>query len=117
MTDEGAWIELHWTNKQEISEVQLCFDTDFYRELSLSEQSSVQKDQVRGPQPETVRDYKVLYRDSAKDSWQPVVEITGNYERLRRHRFTPIHTDALRLEITATNGVPEARLYEIRCYA
>ncbi|HOC67550.1 MAG TPA: FAD-dependent oxidoreductase [Candidatus Hydrogenedentes bacterium] len=117
MTSDGAWIELRWKEPQTLSQVQLCFDTGFFRELSLSEQSNVKKGQVRGPQPETVRDYRVLYQAPESDAWVPLVEITGNYERLRRHTFPAITTGALRVHVTATNGSPEARIYEIRCYA
>ncbi len=116
MTDDGAWLELQWDTPQQIGHVQLCFDTGFSRELTLSEHSGARGRQKRGPQPETVRDYRILCRDE-NDAWREFVVVTGNYQRLRRHDFGPARTTALRLEITATNGNPEARLYEIRCYA
>lgn len=117
MAIEGAWIELHWAQAQSISQVQLCFDSGFHRELTLSEEHSVRQGQVRGPQPETVRDYRVLARDPGNGEWRPLVEVADNYQRLRRHTFSPVQADALRVHVTATNGVPEARIFEIRCYA
>lgn len=117
MTGDGAWIELRWAQPQTLSQVQLCFDTGFFRELSLSEQSNVKNGQVRGPQPETVRDYRVLYQAPESGEWVSLAEITGNYERMRRHTFPVVATKALRVHVTATNGSPEARIYEIRCYA
>lgn len=117
MTDDGAWIELRWKEPQTLSQVQICFDTGFFRELSLSEQSNVKKGQVRGPQPETVRDYRLQYLNPENGAWIPLAEITGNYERLRRHAFPAVTAGALRVHIIATNGSPEARIYEIRCYA
>lgn len=117
MDANGAWIELRWSQPQSLSHVQLCFDTGFFRELSLSEQSNVKQGQIRGPQPETVRDYRLLYQDTESGKWIPLADITGNYERLRRHTFPTVTTNVLRVHVTATNGNPEARIYEIRCYA
>jgi len=42
--------------------------------------------------------------------------VKDNYQRHRQHRFKPITTSRLRLEVSATNGSPEARVYEIRVY-
>lgn len=117
MTADGAWIELRWNKPQALSHVQLCLDTGFHRELSLSEQANVKAEQVRGPQPETLRDYRVLVRDPATGEWKVVAEVSGNYQRLRRHTFPAVETDAIRVQVTATNGAAEARIYEIRCYA
>ena len=112
-----AWLELHWTAPVHIGQVQLTFDSGFHRELTLSEQRNVRERVHEGPQPETVRDYKVSCWDEEKQAWQPVAEVTGNYLRLRRHDFTPVKTTGLRITVTATNGAEEARIYEVRCYA
>ena len=116
MTDTGAWLELNWNTAQPIAQVQLCFDSGFSRQLSLTGQYSTRKNQKRSTQPETVREYRLLYRDNTQGKWKEIVSVTGNYQRLRRHTFAPLQIIALRLEITATNGNPEARVYEIRCY-
>jgi hypothetical protein len=46
-----------------------------------------------------------------------LAKVTGNYQRLNRHEFTPVAAKLLRLHVTATNGAAAARVYEIRCYA
>jgi hypothetical protein len=117
LEDDLAWLELHWDAPRSISRVQLCFDTGFDRELTLSESHAVRNRQRRGPQPETVRDYRLLYRTGGAGGWRELLSVKGNYQRLRRHTFEPVAADALRIEVTATNGAPEARIYEIRCYA
>ena len=117
MTDDGAWIELSWASAQRISRVQLTFDTGFHRILTLSGESSVMKRVIRGPQPETVRDYMVSIRAPGSDEWHEVARVEGNYQRLRRHTFAPTEASAVRVRVTATNGDPAARLFEIRCYA
>ncbi len=112
-----AWIELQWNTPQTIRDVQLCFDTGFSRgQLTLTEQVSQRRRQVRGPQPETISDYTLSYRAEPGGPLEPLVEITGNYQRLRRHAVGPVRVRALRLTFTRTHGGEEARLYEIRCY-
>ena len=59
----------------------------------------------------------MLALDPASREWKSLAEVTGNYQRLRRHTFPPVQTDTLRVHVTATNGVAEARIFEIRCYA
>ena len=115
MTGGGAWIELAWPEPQRIGHVQLTFDTGFHRELTLSSADHVNNHVVRAPQPETVRDYRIRLC-GADGVWMDAVHVTGNHQRLRRHDVGPFDARAVRVEIDATNGAAEARLYEIRCY-
>lgn len=116
MKPEGAWLELARDRPQRIGQVQITFDTGFQRELTLSASDSVTSKMIRGPQPETVRDYEVLAADS-RNRQVSLVKVTGNYQRRRQHRFAPVEAKSIRLQVTATNGDPLARLYEVRCYA
>lgn len=46
-----------------------------------------------------------------------LVAAEGNYRRLCIHELPePTELSALRLEVTATNGAPEARVLEVRVY-
>ena len=105
-----AWIELRWAKPRRIRSVQITFDSGFKRQLTLSAQESQNVNLLRAPQPETVRDYRVLCGDRV------VAQVTGNFQRLRRHGFEAVETDRVRVEVTATNGEAEARIFEIRCY-
>ncbi len=111
MGQGGAWIELRWPQPVKISEVQLTFDTGFQRELTLTSSEAAHRGIIRAAQPETVRDYVLLAGD------KELARVSGNYQRLRRHRFEAALTDRLRLLITAANGSDLARVFEIRCYA
>jgi len=111
LKDGSAWIELRWPKPVRISEVRITFDTGFQRELTLTSSESVHKGIIRGPQPETVRDYVL------EAQGRELARVAGNYQRLRCHRFEPVETDRLRLTVTATNGSELARVFEIRCYA
>jgi hypothetical protein len=117
LESSGAWIELSWPTAQRISRIQITFDTGFQRVLTLSGESSVMKRVIRGPQPETVRDYTVAVRAAGSADLREVAKVEGNYQRLRRHTFPAAEVSAVRLTITATNGDPSARVFEIRCYA
>jgi hypothetical protein len=115
MESNGRWLKLSWDKPQTIRHVQLTFDTGFQRELTLTSSDGHNKHMVRAPQPETIRDYAVIATTpDGKDV--TVAEVTGNHQRLRRHEFEPVTAASLRLEVRATNGDPQARLYEIRCY-
>jgi hypothetical protein len=117
MTPEGPFLDLEWLAPQIIRLVQITFDTGFHRELTLTHQDAYNARMIRAPQPETVRDYRLLYQPPLQDHWIPLGTFTGNYQRLRRHPFPPFVASALRLHVLATNGSDTARVYEVRCYA
>ncbi len=113
-----AWIELEWPDEIELNEIRLVFDTGLHRVLTLlhDRTSKVYNEQmVWSAQPETVKDYKIMYW--ANNSWQEIVSETGNYQRLRIHRFSTIKTSKIRIEVSATNGIAQARICQIQCYS
>jgi hypothetical protein len=113
----GVSIELNWPQPEKVSEVQITLDSGFQRELTLTSASHINKGIIRAPQPETVRDYRVLVRNPGRSEWKQVASVEGNHQRLRRHRFAPEEAQAVRIHITATNGDDCARVFEVRCYA
>jgi hypothetical protein len=95
--------------------LELTFDTGFTRPLSHTQYPSSRAQQVRGPQPETVRDLRVEAWLSG--AWRPVAALRGNYQRKRVLKLvTPVQTQALRFVVEATHSGPPARIYEIRAY-
>jgi hypothetical protein len=110
MGEDGAWIELRWDRPVTLREVQFTFDSGFQRELTLTSSDGINKGILRGPQPETVKDYRVLA------DGRVLVEVRDNHQRLRRHRLEAVTASRLRLHIQAANGGGPARVFEIRCY-
>jgi len=110
-----AWLQLEWTAPVTFSEIRLVFDTGLHRELTLSMSEKTTAKMCWGkPQPETVRDYRLEVRDDA-GNWQPLIRVANNYQRLAIHRLdAPVATRWLRIVIEKTNGIPEARVLEIR---
>lgn len=102
-----AAIELRWPAPVAIHQVDLIFDTGFERELTLSMSDAFTQKMIRAPQPETISHYRLTAGDTL------IAEVTNNHQRRRRHTCA-LTTDVLRLEVLATNGVPEARLFAIR---
>ena len=111
-----AWLELRWGRSVSPAEVRLVFDTGMHRVLTLSHSDAyVERMQWGRPQPETVCDY-VLEGESS-GQWQTLVEVQGNYQRLRVHRLDdPPAIEALRLRVLTTNGLDHARVCEVRVY-
>jgi hypothetical protein len=106
-----AWIEVMLPAPATIREIHLTFDTGLARELMLTPSDHITNKMIRGPQPETVRAYRVHVGGIV------VADETDNYLRKRVHRLaTPVTTDGVRVEIFATHGVPDAHLFEIRLY-
>ncbi|RPH94994.1 MAG: FAD-dependent oxidoreductase [Calditrichaeota bacterium] len=116
MSQEGVWIELAWDTPISLSVIQITFDTGFERELTFSSSNWVKSRIVHGPQPETVKSYR-LSAFGTDGRERLLAEEQDNYQRLRRHRVTAADVARLRLSIHATHGAAEARIFEIRCYA
>jgi hypothetical protein len=113
--DERPWVELAWEGPRRLRQLQLTFDSGFQRELTLSASDSISRTIVRAPQPETVRDYEIRYR--AGGVWRTLRQVAGNHQRVNRHSFDAIEAEAVRIVITSTNGLADARIFEIRAYA
>ena len=112
-----ASIELNWQNEVSMNEIRLIFDTGLHRVLTLlhdKTSNAYNKEMIWAAQPETVRDYKISYY--ANTGWRELISETGNYQRLRIHRFDVIRTRRIRIDVIATNGLEQARICQIQCY-
>ncbi|HEY8965952.1 MAG TPA: FAD-dependent oxidoreductase, partial [Candidatus Methylacidiphilales bacterium] len=106
-----AWIEIALPAPTAVREIHLTFDSGFQRELVLTASDFINDHVVRGPQPETVKHYRVSL------DGKPVAEEPDNYLRKRVHRLAqPVTASTVRIEVLATHGAPEARLFEVRVY-
>ncbi len=116
LTKEGVWLQLSWEKPQTLSQIQITFDSGFERELTLTSQDGFNKRMIRRAQPETIKKYKVLRRVTGGE-WKEFLTVENNHQRLNRHSFNALETDAIRIEIVETNGAELARIFEVRCYA
>ena len=102
------WIELGWHRPQDIAEVQLLFDSSLHFHFWQSWQGY-----PVNAIPSIIRDYRIV-AEYENGTTTVAVEITGNYQRNRRHAVTLAGVRRLRLEILGTNGLARAQLYGFR---
>ncbi|MDX2154074.1 MAG: FAD-dependent oxidoreductase [Bryobacteraceae bacterium] len=116
MTPEGPWLELTFPQPRKLSEVVIKFDSGFQRELTLTASDSHTRGTLREPQPETVRDYAVIVITPSGEK-KTVAEVTANHQRLNKLTFAPTEAKSVRIHVKKTNGDPDARIFEVRCYS
>lgn len=108
-----AWIEMKWEQSIELAQIRIVFDTGLHRHVTLSHHDVYTSKMIWGrPQPETVRDYHI--EGLVDDEWESLVAVEGNYQRLRVHDLSVRTVGAVRVTITAANGLDHARIMEIQ---
>ncbi len=110
-----AWIQLEWAEPVTFAGIRIVFDTGLHRPLTLSMSEEAIARMCWGrPQPETVCDYRI---ETFDENGCPhlLTRVSGNYLRLVTHcPAAPVTTRRLRIVVEKTNGVPEARILEVR---
>ncbi len=110
-----AWLMLEWPGPIEPTRIQLIFDTGLHRVMTMSLADSYTKRMKWGiAQPETVRDYVIEVR--VVGLWKRACCVADNYQRRKVHPLDCGPIDAIRVRITATNGLNHARVCEVRVY-
>ncbi len=104
-----ARLTLTFSAPMTVREIHVTFDSEFERELMLTPSDHLSARFIRGPQPELVRDYRIMV------DGRIVADIQGNYLRRRVHALdSPTKASCIDLEVLATHGVPTARVFEVR---
>jgi len=125
----------------DLTVVEVVFDTGMHRKLTHSVVTGGVG--IWAPQPETVRDYTLEGRDLSTGEWRVLCNVTNNFQRrvvhtlpcpppspsaadlinsrlVSRHsgmgKVSPVSVDAVRLNVTATNGYDHAHVNEVRLY-
>ncbi|CQR53558.1 FAD-dependent oxidoreductase [Paenibacillus riograndensis] len=115
--DPAPWIELEWITPVSIGKIEIVFDTGMHRRLTLTHSDEVLKMMEWGPQPETVKDFRVTaFFANPEIPAHQVVSIQDNYQRQIACQVNLEHIVKLRVDIANTNGLDHARIFEIRCY-
>ena len=110
-----AWVRFDWSEPVKVLEVHLVFDTGMHRHLTLSHHDGYTASKMiwGKPQPETVRRYIIEAR--VNQHWTPLVKVTDNYLRLRRHVLPEAATTkSIRVSVEETHGLDHARILEVR---
>jgi hypothetical protein len=107
---QAEWIECAWDQPRTVRSIHLFFDSSLDFNFGQN-----WKGYNLNAMPTLIRDYRLLARSEAGD-WRELVSVTGNYQRRLVHDLEPLTTMAVRLEVSGTNGIQRAQLYEIRIY-
>ena len=111
--DNGV-LSLKWYAPHTLRQVRLTFDPNLCSSIKITLSSKRIAEQVPGVPPELVRDYDVeLLKDGQVLASRSV---RGNYQRLNVLNFDACDCDEVRLHVLATNGIADARVYEVRAY-
>lgn len=105
-----ATLTAEWTEEEEISRIELIFDTGLHRLLTLSQSDGYSRKMVWGqPPPETIRDFSVEVQK--KGEWVKLCQVLDNGKRRWCHTLDrSVSVRALRVTVTRTWGNVEARI-------
>ena len=112
---ENQWLKVSLDKTSEISLVQFTFDSNFNIEKKITLSSKRQKAQEPGVPKELIKDFRVELIKDGKVVESKTVE--NNCQRLVRVNFDEVECDSVILRVLSTNGVSEARVFEVRVYA
>lgn len=108
------WLRLDWDTAVQASELRLVFDDDVDVDLNTLHHHKTPYEVM----PQLVRDYRieVLPEGADDDSgWSTIGTHSGNRHRQRVHALDEVgRVRAIRLVVTRTNGVPQARVIAVR---
>ena len=112
---EGETLTLRLDRPARLGQVRLTFDSNLNRAIKITLSAKRMAQQQAGPPRELVKDYEVrLVRDGEVAASR---RVEGNYQRLNVLDFPekPL-CDTVEIRISATNGYPNARIFEVRAY-
>jgi len=105
------FVEFHWEKPQEISSIEVVFDGSL-EFLFPPRPEKFQSKKISS----IVKNYKFFYIDEV-GHWKELFEISDNSLAYRKHEFPPITTKGLELEVTDTNGLDRAQVFQVRAYS
>ena len=99
-----AWVELRLPRPARFDTIQITFDTDVNRRMTLP----------LFRYPECTKSYYIEV--AAAQGWNRLAEEHENYFRRRVHTFASVQSDRVRIHVLETNGAASTRIYEVRIY-
>lgn len=115
MGPEGERLRLDWSEPVSIGQVRLTLDPDLSEERCISVSKAFLDKEPVGVPVTLLRDYTLTAYREGRAVWSRRVE--GNYQRLNVLDLPQaVEADCLELHVQATNGCPEARVFEVRVY-
>ncbi|WNJ17951.1 FAD-dependent oxidoreductase [Pontibacter sp. G13] len=110
-----ARVQVEWIDHQTISQIEIKCDTNVQRNIMLRKDSLNNETFTNGIPKEMLKSLEV--EAMVRGKWVKLGANTQNRTRLIKFHFDPVNTTAIRVVMNETYGKPNARLFEIRCYA
>ena len=110
----GEVLTMKLDAPQTLSQLRLTFYSDFAYPIRVTMAPNRQKQQRDGVPAELVKDYTVVLKKDGETVRE--IDIKGNYQRLNVLDFAPTLCDTAEIRVTATNGIEDAWIYEVRAY-
>jgi len=114
IAEGGEVLTMKLDAPQTLSQLRLTFYSDFAYPIRVTMAPNRQKQQRDGVPAELVRDYTVVLKKDGEIVREIPVE--GNYQRHNVLDFEPTLCDTAEIRVTATNGIEDAWIYEVRAY-
>lgn len=110
-----ASLYFSWESEITLSKINLTFDSSLSAEIMPSLSDWAKARQQQGVPDTLVKDFLIRCFRNGKMVCEK--GITGNYQRCCHITLSePVSCDRLEIGVTATNGCPYARIYEVRVY-
>lgn len=109
--DREPWIELEWKEPVAIRDITIVLDTGMHRRLTLTHDDNLHQQNVWGPQPETLKEFRILaYLEGSCEEGIQVMHVQDNYQRQVTCQVQLEQVRKLQLEVLGTNGLDHARI-------
>lgn len=112
--EKGETLTLLWKQEIEVREIQLTFDPDLCLPIKITLSEKRKQQQQVGAPAALVKKYSVTLWKGGKAVYSETVE--NNYQRRNILQIAPTVCDKITVTVWETNGVSEARIFEIRIY-
>ena len=112
---QGQTLTLRWDEPIELRQVRLTLDPDLSDERCISVSSAFIEKEAVGVAARLLKDYTVTACCGEDLVWSRKVE--GNHQRLNVLDLPrTVRADRVNITVHATNGDPDARIFEVRVY-
>ena len=115
LSENGEWLALSWDAPIDLKQVRLTLDPDLSDERCISVSTAFIEKEPVGVAVQLLKDYTVTASLRGEVVWSQKVE--GNYQRLNVLDLPEtVRADKIQIHVEATNGDPDARIFEVRAY-
>ena len=115
IADSGEKLVLAFMEKKKIKEVRLTFDPGLSEEICISVSKAFIDKERKGVPEKLVKDFKIIIMNDDNIVYEKY--ISDNHQRQCVVSMPDlVEGDQVEIHVLATNGTPDARIFEVRIY-